>query len=112
MPTKDTKVLVNATATLAETGGNLPEAFQNIAYIIRERQRVKDKKSTMTAEESVQAIIIGIIPFFLGAILSTFQPETFSQLYTTVLGWLLILGMSVWGLLEVFIMWKIMQVKI
>ncbi len=112
MPTEDTKVLVNTTATLAETGGNLPEAFQNIAYIIRERQRVKEKILTMTAEGRAQAIIIGIIPFFLAWILNTFQPETFSLLYTTVLGWLLILAMALWGALGVFIMWKIMQVKI
>ncbi len=112
MPTEDVKVLVNATATLAETGGNLPEAFENIAFIIRERQRVKEKIITMTAEGRAQAVIIACIPFFLGWILNTFQPEIFSLMYTTVIGWVLILGMVIWGSIGVFVMWKTIQVKI
>lgn len=112
MPTEDTKILVNATATLAETGGNLPEAFTNIAYIIRERQRVNEKIQTMTAEGKAQAVIIGAIPLFLAWILNTFEPETFSLMYTTFLGWVLILGMVIWGSLGVFVMWKTIQVKI
>ena len=66
----------------------------------------------MTAEGKVQTIILFTIPFFIGWFMNVAQKESFSLMYTTVVGWICMLVMFVWGLLGLFFMIKITQVKI
>lgn len=112
MPTDDVSIFVNSTCMLREVGGNLTEVFESLAYTIRERKMIKQKIATMTAEGKSQAIILAILPFVLGYILDKLNPEVFSLMYTTPLGWAITLFMLVWGTIGCFLMWKIVQVKI
>lgn len=112
MPTDDVAIFVNSTCILREVGGNLTEVFESLAYTIRERKMIKQKIATMTAEGKSQAIILTILPFVLGYILDKLNPEVFSLMYTTPLGWLISLFMLVWGSIGCFLMWKTVQVKI
>jgi len=112
MPTDDTHILVNSIVILREVGGNLTEVFENLAYTIRERKMIKEKISTMTAEGRSQAVILVILPFVLGWLLDKMSPEVFSLMYTTPLGWMIIIFMFLWGGIGCVAMWKIVQVKV
>ncbi len=112
MPTDDTNILVNSIVILREVGGNLTEVFENLAYTIRERKMIKEKISTMTAEGRSQAVILVILPFVLGWLLDKMSPEVFSLMYTTPLGWMIIIFMVLWGGIGCVAMWKIVQVKV
>lgn len=112
MPTDDTNILVNSIVILREVGGNLTEVFENLAYTIRERKMIKEKISTMTAEGRSQAVILVILPFVLGWLLDKMSPEVFSLMYTTPLGWMIIIFMGLWGGIGCVAMWKIVQVKV
>jgi tight adherence protein B len=112
MPTEDTKILVNSINILRETGGNLTEIFDNLAYTMRERKMLKQKIMTMTAEGRAQAVILTALPVVLGLILNKLNPESFSLMYTTVVGWAIMIFMFIWGLIGCFFMWKAVQIKI
>jgi len=112
MPTKDTQIFVNSVLILRETGGNLTEIFDTIAETIHERKRVKEKIKTMTAEGETQAIILTILPFVLAIILNKLMPETFSLMYTTPLGWLLIITILFLNGFGLFWMYKMVRMKI
>jgi len=112
IPTDDTSILVNSIAILREVGGNLTEVFENLAFTIRERKMIKQKIATMTAEGRSQAVILTIVPFVVGWILNKLSPEVFSLMYSTPLGWLILLFMMIWGSIGCFFMWKIVQVKV
>ena len=112
LPTEDNEILVNTTSLLFETGGDIPSAIENVVHTIKERKRIRQKISAMTAEGKAQAIMLLLIPLTMAFLLNSSQKETFSLLYTTVIGWGIILFCIVWGLLGVWTMWKTVQVKI
>jgi tight adherence protein B len=112
IPTDDTAILVNSIVILREVGGNLTEVFEKLAFTIRERKMIKQKISTMTAEGRSQAVILVLLPLLLGWILNKLSPEVFSLMYTTPLGWFIMIFMMLWGGMGCFFMWKIVQVKI
>ena len=112
MPTMDTKIFVNSILILRETGGNLTEIFDAIAETIQERKRVQDKIKTMTAEGETQTLILAILPIALAFVLDRLDPDFFSLMFTTFLGWVIITLMAFMEGIGVYWMLKIVRVKI
>jgi tight adherence protein B len=112
MPGTDTKIMVNATLILLESGGNLPERFDTLAQTIQERRRIQLKIKSMTAEGETQAWILTLLPMVLALMLNAMNHEVFSLMYTTVLGWMLIALIVLMESVGLFMMLKIVRVKI
>ena len=86
MTTENTRIVVTAISILRETGGNLSETFDTIAFTIRERKKVEGKISAMTAQGIMQGAIIFAMPFVLGLILYVMDPVLISRLWQTNIG--------------------------
>jgi tetratricopeptide (TPR) repeat protein len=112
MPGTDTKIMVNATLILLESGGNLPERFDTLAKTIQERRRIQLKIKSMTAEGETQAWILALLPLLMALILNAMNHEVFSLMYTTILGWMLIALIGIMEIVGLFLMLKIVKVKI
>ncbi len=112
MPTMDTKIFANSIILLRKSGGKIPEIFETIAHTIQERQRVQDKIKTITTEGKTQAIVLAILPIALGLIMDMMIPDVFSLMYTTFLGWLLIVLMALMEIAGLYWMMKIVKIKI
>lgn len=112
IPTVDTKIFVNSVLILRETGGNLTEIFDTIAQTIQERKRVQKKIKTMTAEGETQAVILAILPIVVGFILAKLTPEVYNLMFTTLLGWVLIILMALMEVAGLYWMLKIARVKV
>jgi tight adherence protein B len=108
----DTKIMVNATLVLMESGGNLPERFDSLAKTIQERKRLQLKVKSMTAEGETQAWILAGLPIVLGLILNAMNHEVFSLMYSTVLGWIILALIFLMEAVGLFFMLKIVRVKI
>lgn len=90
---EDVQIIVTSITILRESGGNLAEVFDTIAYTVRERRKVEGKIEAMTAQGVMQGIIIVAMPIVLGLILWMIDPFLISRLWTTVLGWVMLLLM-------------------
>jgi len=112
IPVEDNIMFIDTVALLTETGGDIPTAIENVVHTISERKRIKDKISAMTAEGKVQTIVLAIIPIVIGWVMNAAQKETFSLMYTTVIGWICLIVMFLWGALGLYMMVKICRVKI
>lgn len=112
MPTMDNKIFVNSILILKQTGGNLTEIFDTLAATIQERKRVYQKIDAMTAEGKSQAYILAVLPIVLGMVMDSMNPESFSLMYTTFLGWMLIIMMAVMEFCGLYWMLKIVKVKV
>jgi tight adherence protein B len=88
--TEDLQILVTSITILRQSGGNLSETFDTIAYTIRERTKVQGKIRSLTAQGISQAIVICAMPFGLAAVLYLFDEQLISRLWTTWLGWVLL----------------------
>ena len=91
--TEDVQILVTSINILRQSGGNLAETFDTIAYTIRERKKVEGKIRSMTAQGVSQGVIIVCMPFALAAALYAMEAELVTRLWTTWLGWVMIAAM-------------------
>ncbi|MBY0369979.1 type II secretion system F family protein, partial [bacterium] len=112
MPHDDIEMFTTSVNILKETGGNLAETFDSISYTIRERIKVESKIQAMTAQGVMQGVIVVLMPFALGAILYTIDPERISPMFTTFLGWTMLIIMMTLQAIGAFAIWKIVQVRV
>jgi len=112
LPGNDTRIMVNATLILLESGGNLPERFDTLAKTMHERKRVQQKIKTMTAEGETQAWILAALPLVLAVLLNYLNHDVFRLMYTTVLGWMLIVLIILMEAVGLYLMLKVVKVKI
>jgi tight adherence protein B len=112
MPNDDIEMFTTSVNILKETGGNLAETFDTISYTIRERIKVESKIQAMVAQGVMQGIIVVLMPFALGTILYTIDPERIIPMFTTVPGWVLLSIMMSLQTLGGYTIWKIIQVRV
>ncbi len=112
MPHDDIEMFTTSVNILKETGGNLAETFDSISYTIRERIKVESKIAAMTAQGVMQGVIVVLMPFALGAILYTIDPERIAPMFTTIPGWAMLLIMMTLQAIGAYAIWKIVQVRV
>ena len=83
MPSEDLDLMVTAIAIIRDVGGNLTEIFDNIAHLIRERQRIQGKIRTLTAQGRFQALIMCLLPGGICVGLYYIAPDLFAMLFHT-----------------------------
>ncbi|WP_321866157.1 type II secretion system F family protein [Paraburkholderia tropica] len=74
MPVRDLRYLVIAVLIQRETGGNLAELFDSIAWLIRERFKLFDKVRVLSAEGRLSAWVLGMLPIGSAALISIVNP--------------------------------------
>ena len=76
----DLDLVVTAVQIQRVVGGNLAEIFDNIAFTIRERIRIKGEIRTLTAQARASSFIITGLPIGLALILEAINPTYISPL--------------------------------
>ena len=92
IPRADVQMFVTSINILNETGGNMSETFETIVSTIRERQKVEQKISALTAQGLMQGIIISLVPFILALVFFAIDPGYLAPMFNTGLG-LALLGL-------------------
>lgn len=84
----DVTMMVVAVNILKETGGNIAETLFVIAETIRERQKVENKIKALTAQGTIQAVIISAVPFVMLLMMFLTNKQYAQLMLGTPLGWL------------------------
>lgn len=71
----DLRLAVNATIFQQETGGNLEDLYRQIVLTVSERKKIMGKVVAGTAHARLSGNLVGSIPLFLAAIITTMQPK-------------------------------------
>lgn len=111
VPLADNDMFVSSINILRETGGNLPEVFDTIVDVIRERVRLQQKIDTLTASGKMQGYTIAAMPFGLGGIFFVSDPQGMMPLFTHPIGLVMLLaalGLVAAGL---FVILKIVKIE-
>ncbi len=108
----DLKFFVISVILQRETGGNLAEIIESLAYIIRERFKLYGKIRTLAAEGKLSAIILGSLPFVVMIALHFTSPAYIRVLFTDPAG-KIILGISAFMMaLGMFVMKKMVNIEV
>jgi tight adherence protein B len=112
IPLLDLRMCVTAVLIQRETGGNLSEILEKVAYTIRERFRIMGDLKTLTTSSRMSAWLLCGLPIFVTFIITAMNPEYMSILWKDQRGHYLIgtaLLLQVTGML---IVRKILKIKI
>ena len=109
---QDLQFFVTAVLIQTETGGNLAEILENIGQLVRERLQLKSKIRGLTAEGRFSALILGLLPFGIFAILYYLNRDYLMVLFNDPLGHRLMLGGIISLALGILWMKKMVQIKV
>lgn len=112
IPLLDLRMCVTAVLIQRETGGNLSEILEKVAYTIRERFRIMGDLKTLTTSSRMSAWLLCGLPIFVTFAITAMNPEYMSILWEDQRGHYLIataLFLQVTGML---IVRKILRIKI
>jgi tight adherence protein B len=108
----DVKFFVTAILIQRETGGNLAEIIDKIAYVIRERFRIQGQLKIFTAQARLSGIILAFLPIAVGCLLFILSPGYMKPLWTDPLGRSMILGAVILQIVGMLVIRKIIRIKI
>ena len=95
-----------------ESGGNLAEIIDRLAFLVRERFRFRDKVRVLAAEGKVSAIILALLPFILTLVIQFANPQYLDVLFQDPLGKKMALVASILMVIGISVMYKMTKVKL
>ncbi len=111
-PLTDLRYLVVAVLIQRESGGNLAEVMGKLAQLIRARQRLLARVRVLSSEGRLSAWILVLLPFALAGLLALFNPSFISPLWTDPIGIGLLKGMLLMMVIGVFLMVRIVRIRV
>jgi tight adherence protein B len=112
IPLLDLRMCVTAVLVQKETGGNLGEILEKVAYTIRERFRIMGDLKTLTTSSRLSAWLLCALPIFVAIAVTFMNPDYMAVLWKDQRGHYLIaaaISMQITGML---IVKKILNIKI
>ena len=86
VPVLDVRFFVTAVLIQRETGGNLSEILDNLAYVVRERFKIRRQVRTHTAHGRFTAFVLLSLPAVLAIALTLLNPEHMAPLFRERMG--------------------------
>ncbi len=112
MPLLDLRMCVTAVLIQRETGGNLAEILEKVAYTIRERFRIMGDLKTLTTSSRMSAWMLCALPIFVAIVVTVMNPEYMSVLWIDSRGHYLIAAAMLMQVTGMLIVKKILNIKI
>ncbi len=112
MPSEDVNMFVTSVNILRETGGNVAETFDTIVKTIRERIKLQNKISAMTAQGMTSAVIVGSMPWGIGLMLYGIDPATMGPVFSKPAGWVILMVITAMEGLGFYVIMKIVRIKV
>lgn len=108
----DLELTATAIITARQTGGELTVILDRLASVIRERTRINNKLSAMTAQGKLQATIIGLMPFLLLFAMNYIAASTMKIFYNSIFGVLTIVAVVILDICGFLTIRKITKIDI
>ncbi len=95
-----------------QVGGNLTVIFSRLVENIREESKLEEKLDAMTAQQKIQAIVVGIMPVVMLGVMIMFRPEEMLGFYTSPIGLLVLMMCFIWIMIGMALINKLGEVKV
>lgn len=112
MPLLDLRMCVTAVMIQRETGGNLSELLEKVAYTIRERFRIMEDLKTMTLSSRWSAWLLCALPIFLAVYVTIMNPGYMDVMWRDTRGNRLLAVAAIMQILGMLMVQRIMRIRI
>lgn len=107
----DFVLVVVALRVSKEVGGNLSEPLQVLAETLRRKAILEGRIQALTAQGRIQGLVMTLFPLLLMGVLYLMQP-TMSLMFTTTIGWVVLVVITIMLLLGYAMIRKIVAIDI
>lgn len=87
VPVQAMTLSISAMRIATETGGGLAEALERAATTLRGKLAMEGKIRALTSQGKLQAIVVGLLPLVLLLVLLRMEPQDMGKIFTTQIGW-------------------------
>lgn len=108
----DFDLVVTAVLIQREIGGNLAQVLDSISDTIIERIRMKREIQSLTAQGRLSAVVLLLLPFFVGAFMYIFNHDQFILLLEEPSGQIALAVSLVLEVIGIFIIKKIIDIDV
>ena len=108
----DLKFFVISVILQRETGGNLAEVIESLAYIIRERFKLHGRIKILAAEGKLSAIILVALPFLIIIVIRFLNPDYINTLFSEPAGRIMAGIAAFMMVLGILVMKKMVNIKV
>ena len=112
MPSNEALMMARVVRIQSQTGGDLARVLEHLAATIKERRRIGRKIRALTAEGRAGAVILSLLPVFLGAFIVLTQQRMGHALLYTGAGHVTLGIVFCMELAGIFTINRILQVKV
>jgi tight adherence protein B len=112
VPLLDLRMCVTAVLIQRETGGNLSELLEKVAYTIRERFRIMEDLKTMTLSSRWSAWLLCALPIFLAVYVTIMNPGYMDVMWRDARGNRLLALAAIMQVLGMLMVQRIMKIRI
>jgi tight adherence protein B len=109
---RDFDIVITAMLVQQSTGGNLSEILDNVNHTMRERIRIKGEIATLTSQQMLTGYIIGGMPIAMVGLFTMISPGYMHPLFTTNIGYLMMIGAGVLEFFGVMLIKKILTIEV
>lgn len=110
--TESVGLVVAAIKVAGHTGGSLAETLERIAQTLRTRLHLLRKVRALTSQGRMQAWIMAGLPIMLIVALYSLDPHTMQKLWTTPLGWGVLVLLAVLDCVGLFLVRRIVNIEV
>ncbi len=108
----DLDIVVTAILVQRTVGGNLGEILDTVAGTMRERIRIRGEIQTLTAQQKLTGIVIGLLPVFVGILFSVLSPGYINPLFETGLGKIMLVIAVVMEVIGLLVIQRILDIEV
>jgi tight adherence protein B len=108
----DLDLVVTAIKIHSRVGGNLTTILENISTTIRERTKLRREIRVITSMTRLSSYVIGLLPFALGAIIFSINPQYMARLFQPGLTLCIPIGAFISSVAGFIIIQRIVDIKI
>jgi tight adherence protein B len=112
VPVLDVRFFVTAVLIQRETGGNLSEILDNLAYVVRERFKIRRQVRTHTAHGRFTAFVLLSLPAVLAIALTLLNPEHMAPLFRERMGQMALLTAMVMQAIGFVWIQKVIKIEV
>jgi tight adherence protein B len=108
----DLDIVVTAILVQRTVGGNLGEILDTVAGTMRERIRIKGEIQTLTAQQKLTGIVLGLIPVACAGLFQIMSPGYIGPLFTTFMGKMMLGTAVVLESVGIMIIQRILKIEV
>ncbi len=112
MPLVDVRFFVSSVLLQQETGGNLGEILTKLAFIIRERFRLRGQVKAASAHGRITGLVLVLMPIAVTGFMMLSTPEYLRQLAADPIGRMMIYGALGAQVVGYFVIRKVTNIKV